>query len=181
MLRYLILGFVLMGLGGPLVAQTKGGRSGVLAEHALARQVLEALQERSIAESREYCGYLAYDRHGELRATPAGPGSRAGCSIKAAPGSWRVVASYHTHGAWTREYDDEVPSTIDLVSDANAGTNGYISTPGGRLWFHNHRTGIAGQLCGLGCLTQDPNFTTSGSAPVRDFYTLDTLRNRFGE
>lgn len=179
MLRLITLTLCL--LISPAMAQEKGGRAVILAEHAFARQILSDIQERSISESREYCGYIAYDRAGELRATPAGPGSRAGCSIKAAPSHWRVVASYHSHGAWTREYDDEVPSTIDLRSDRNARTNGYISTPGGRIWFHDHQTGIAGQLCGLGCLYQDPNFTSSGSAPVLQFYTLSSLSARFGE
>ncbi len=159
----------------PAVAQDKNP------EHALARQVLSSIQQQSVSESREYCGFIGYDNRGFLRATTPGPGTHASCLIKEPPPGWRVTASYHTHGGWTERYDDEVPSTQDMYSDIDARTNGYIATPGGRIWFFDYQREVAYQLCGLGCLYQDPDFTARGSAPVRDSYTLNSLSKRFGE
>ena len=166
---------ILLLLAAPAMAQHKNP------VHALAFQALKDIQRRSVEESREYCGYIAYDTDGVLRATRAASGTHASCLIKNAPDGWTVVASYHSHGAWTQEYDDEVPSPIDVYSDMDSQTDGYVGTPGGRIWVFDWRRRVAQQLCGLGCLYQDPAFTARGSRSVPERYTLDQLLNRFGE
>ena len=166
---------VLLLIATPLIAQEKNP------EHAAAFIALKAIQRDSVEQSREYCGFLGYDAAGTLRATRAAPGTQASCLIKDAPADWRVVASYHSHGGWTEEYDDEVPSPIDVYSDMDSRTNGYVSTPGGRLWFFDWQRRVLVQLCGLGCLYQDPIFTTRGSRSVPERYSLEQLLDRFGE
>ena len=169
-----LLALALM-LAAPAAAQEKNP------EHAAAFRALKAVQQRSVAESREYCGFIGYDAAGVLRITPPSPGTLASCNIKPAPEGMRVVASYHSHGGWTENYDDEVPSPTDVYSDMDSRTNGYVGTPGGRIWFFDWQRRVAIQLCGLGCLYQDPNFTARGSAPVQQRYSLEQLLDRFGE
>ncbi|SOH94772.1 protein of unknown function [Monaibacterium marinum] len=166
---------LLLVLAHPALAQHKKP------EHAAAYYALREIQQRSVEESREYCGFIGYDSAGVLRTTPASPGTLASCTIKPAPRDWTVVASYHSHGGWTEQYDDEVPSPTDMYSDINSQTNGYVGTPGGRIWFFDWQRRVAVQLCGLGCLYQDPIFTTRGSRSVRDRYAFEQLLNRFGE
>ena len=161
----------------PALAQPVGKNR----EHAVAFAALRAIQERSIRYSREYCGLIGRDAEGILRATRGVPGTLATCRIKDAPPGWEVVASFHSHGAWTEEYDDEVPSPTDVWSDIDSQTNGYVGTPGGRVWKFDWRRRVAVQLCGLGCLQQDPNYTSRGSRHVHERYTLDQLLDRFGE
>ena len=90
-----------------------------------------------------------------------------------------IVASYHTHGAYGRAYDNEVPSVIDLASDFQFGIDGYVSTPGGRVWLVDFQTQTTSQLCGLRCVTSDPGFVPQNEAGVRQSYSIATLQRRF--
>jgi hypothetical protein len=89
-----------------------------------------------------------------------------------------VFASYHTHGAFGSEYDNEVPSATDLLSDFDFGIDGYISTPGGRVWRVEHQTRSTRQLCGLGCVFVDPNWQPVDEGGVRTTYTVAGLQQR---
>ncbi|SMX31584.1 DUF4329 domain-containing protein [Octadecabacter ascidiaceicola] len=144
-----------------------------------ARSFLDSIQARSIAERREYCGYFYIDPNGNLRGTPPRPGTFAGCEMPAPAPGLGIVASYHTHGAYGRVYDNEVPSVIDLASDFQFGIDGYVSTPGGRVWLVDFQTQSASQLCGLRCVTSDPGFAPQDEAGVRQSYTIPTLQRRF--
>ena len=140
----------------------------------LARVVLDALQPRSIAEGREYCGYIYRRDAATLAATPPRRGGATSCDLRGREA--RTLASYHTHGAAAPDYDNEVPSSTDLATDIAFGTDGYIATPAGRLWHVDHRARRAWLLC-TGCLVADPAATPGTVAPV---YTLAQLLAREG-
>ncbi|SOH94773.1 protein of unknown function [Monaibacterium marinum] len=152
-----------------------------VAEQALAQATLDGLQARSIAEQREYCGYIGYDATGALRVTTAVAGSLDGCVIPDPPKNWIVAASYHTHGSYDYEYDSEVPSIDDMIGDLEEGVDGYISTPGGRLWMIDFRQERAQMLCDVGCVTADPNFRRDPEYLPAQSYTLFELYARFDE
>lgn len=86
------------------------------------------------------------------------------------------VASYHTHGAFEYETPAKFPSVSDLEADEAEGVDGYITTPGGRLWYVDGVDQIASQMCGIGRLTQDPNFEAGLDGELLISYTIDELR-----
>ena len=156
-------------------AQPRPGRA---AEIAFIKAQLDALQPRSIAENREYCGYLGVTHAGEFAISPAKRGDESGCTPDDPPPGLQPLASYHTHAAFASTYDSEVPSSNDLEGDIAERVNGYVSTPGGRLWFNDAAAGRAILLCGLGCVVADPRFEPDPAWPVRQSYTLAELRTR---
>lgn len=146
---------------------------------SFAREQLNRLQEQSFKDNRELCAVIFEDSEGELGTTPLVGGARAGCDINFfdEPGM-APVASIHTHGAFDRDYDDEVPSLLDMRSDIDGGMDGYISTPGGRFWRIDARARIARQICGEGCLAQDPEYDPCKAWPPADSYTLVEMQLR---
>ena len=163
-----------------IVENTSGRRPQprTAAEVAYMKVQMAALQPRSISENREYCGYLGVLPNGDLTITPPRRGKPAGCTPPNPPANMRVLASYHTHAAYAPRFDSEVPSATDLVSDISEGINGYIATPGGRLWFSDGAAQKTYQLCGVACLPSDPRFQPERRNPVRQSYTLAALRQR---
>lgn len=137
-----------------------------------------AIQPRSIAENREYCGYLGLLPNGDFAISGPRRGDPSGCLPDEPPGNMRVIASYHTHAAYAPRYDSEVPSTTDLESDFGEGINGYVATPGGRLWFNNRFDRTTMQVCSISCLISDPRFQPDTEFPVQLSYTLAALRQR---
>ena len=91
-----------------------------------------------------------------------------------------VVATYHTHGAFDFTYYNELPSDTDMLSDQSLGVNGWIATPGGRLWFIDSERMVAKQVCGVGCLPIAPNFYKSQAGEIAKRYTYDELVERLG-
>ena len=92
-----------------------------------------------------------------------------------------VVSSWHTHAAWARGYDGEVPSIQDVEGDMRQGIkNGWVGTPGGRLWHVDGRTGDMRQVCGRAACPEDPGLLPEEHGPVSEAYTLDGLYARFG-
>ncbi len=145
--------------------------------NAFAKTVLDDLQPQSIAEGREYCGYIFETDAGELAATPASRGGEDFCDLPAPDDA--VLASFHTHGGFSDIYDNEVPSVDDMAGDFEAGIDGYISTPGGRLWLIDYDAQIATQLCSVMCVTSDPNNDPDDAGFVPQTFTLDELKARF--
>lgn len=141
---------------------------------------LDSIQAESIAERREFCGYFFRDDAGRVQATPPRAGTFATCSMPAPRPGDGVIASYHTHGAYGPRYDNEVPSVTDIQSDVQLGLNGYVSTPGGRVWRVNRRTRDTQQLCGLGCVTRDPGFVPRDESSVLPRFSLIQLAIRTG-
>ncbi|WP_341862929.1 DUF4329 domain-containing protein [Gymnodinialimonas sp. 57CJ19] len=151
------------------------------AELAAARGALLQLQARSFAENREYCGYIGRLPGGQLTATEVTRGDTWGCLSRADESRFvEVVASFHTHAGFDPSADSEVPSTDDMRGDIAEQVNGYIATPGGRLWFVDYRRAVAVQLCGLGCVGQDPRFIPGDAGPIAQSYTMQQLQAREG-
>ena len=148
------------------------------AEVAFIKARLNAIQPRSIAEDREYCGYLGTLPNGDFAISPPKRGAPAGCTPNNPPANMRIIASYHTHAAYAPRYDSEVPSATDLEGDIQEGINGYVSTPGGRLWYTDGAARSTTQVCGVGCLAADPRFRPEHTNPVGQTYSLAALRLR---
>ncbi|MEL6452046.1 MAG: DUF4329 domain-containing protein [Pseudomonadota bacterium] len=147
------------------------------AEIAFVSRLFNDIQPASIAEDREYCGLIGIDAAGDFVATAPHPGRRASC-LPPAPrfADFEVLASYHTHGSSTPEYFTETPSFDDMRTDIEDGTDGYIATPGGRLWYVDARARVAYQICGRNCLVPDPAHREDPEYPVQPSYTLEDLR-----
>lgn len=156
--------------GLPVAESTASG-----AERAFVAAVLSDLQLRSFAENREFCGYLGLDRTGAFVTTPVMSGSEASCPLPHVPPGLTLVASFHTHGTYSPWYASEWPTTQDIATDASDSIDGYISTPGGRLWHVDTDTMTVRQLCGRGCLPQDPNYVAADDGPVRRVMTYEDL------
>lgn len=148
------------------------------AEITFIKAELDALQSRSIAENREYCGYLGITPAGEYAVSPAKRGGNDGCMPDNPPYDLRVIASYHTHAAYSYDYDSEVPSVDDVEGDMYEEVNGYVSTPGGRVWFIDYQAQKTILLCDTYCITADPSFRTDPELTVSTEYTLNALRKR---
>ena len=140
---------------------------------ALAKDVLNALQPPSFPDNREYCGYIGLDPSGTLGATVATKGTHQGCLSDPPPVGWTLIASYHTHGGYSKKFAAEIPSREDLIADFNEGVNGYVSTPEGRFWYVEGALKQATLICGPGCLAQDP--THIPNPDIAPSYTLSEL------
>ena len=147
---------------------------------AFARTELDKLQQASFEGDKELCGIIFETSEGELGASLPRDGDEASCDIAYFDEPGMVpVASFHTHGRHSIRYDGEVPSLVDIESDVASGMDGYVATPGGRLWRINHETAVASLVCGPGCLTQDPAYRPCNGDPVEPRYTMPELRERF--
>lgn len=147
-------------------------------EIAFVSRLFNDIQVPSIAEDREYCGLIGIDDAGNYVATDPRRGRTATClPPDPAFANFTVLASYHTHGSFNTEYFNEIPSFDDMRTDIEDGTDGYIATPGGRMWYIDARAQIARQICGLDCLIPDPDHREDPNFTVRQTYTLDDLRD----
>ena len=168
-------GLVVLALGlatGPAAAQS-------LEEIDLAQRTLSRLQEPSFRKRREHCGFIGYDARGQLVAGPASEGTMDSCAAPY-PTDLAVTASYHTHGAYDEGYFNELPSLIDVEGDASVYLDGYVATPGGRLWLVMGRTRSVHLICGLGCLPVAPGFRKGSSGEILDGYSYEDLGRAFG-
>ena len=147
---------------------------------ALAKTTLNAVQAQSQASNREYCGYIGLV-NGALQATPAKRGRLDSCKPKRPPRRMEVIASYHTHAGFDVDVDSEVPSVDDMFADEEEGINGFVATPGGRLWFIDSHKMVAKQVCGIGCLHKDATFKPRIYGPVKKRYTIEDLIDREDE
>lgn len=145
-------------------------------EIAAVKTRLAPIQLLSFATQREYCGYLGELSDGRLVFTEMVRGGHDGCTPRLPGRTVRIRASLHTHGAYDPSVPAEFPTVLDMDSDAREGVNGYVATPGGRLWYIDSRAMVAVQLCGEGCLPQDDNFRTGDDGPIKTRYTRDDLR-----
>jgi hypothetical protein len=143
---------------------------------AFAKGFLDQLQARSFRANREFCGLFGRDEQGYVIATAPIQGHLDTCRPPDADKVSNVFASYHSHGAFDYGADAEVPSSNDVLADQAENVIGYISTPGGRIW--RNTDGVARQICGLGCISVDPNFVPRVSGPVAKRYTIAQLRRR---
>ncbi len=149
------------------------------AEIDFAADTLGALQAASFAQDREFCGLIGLTADGAFAATSARRGRQASCLPPADAPGLTIIASYHTHGGYQPEYETEVPSYDDLRTDIEDGIDGYVSTPGGRLWFVDARAKEVRLICGPACLAVDPRFVEDPSLPLRTRYSLQALAQDF--
>lgn len=154
----------------PVMSASQSGQ-----EVALVRSLFAQLQPISIQTGAEYCGLIGFDAFGTLIATQAERGDAASCAIEGQGRIEVVTASYHTHGAFSTDYFNELPSVTDVEGDEADGIDGYIATPGGRLWYVDSSERVMSQLCGLGCLPSDPRFIPGDGGPVAQSYTYEEL------
>lgn len=149
-------------------------------EIRFAKAWLNSLQQISFEENREYCGYLGRTADGRFAATRARKGQEDSCYMR-----WSskidIFASYHTHGGFDPDHYNEIPSTDDLRGDYADGVNGYVATPGGRLWFIDGQRRTARQICSIGCLQQDPEFIAGVDGPIPKvlrYSDIERIENR---
>ncbi|MFN3210925.1 MAG: DUF4329 domain-containing protein [Roseovarius sp.] len=159
-----------LALAAPAAAQTAD-------EIGVARHVLAQAQARSVAENREFCGYLGYTASGQLATTKPRRGYLNYCQPRW-PRNLRVVASWHTHGAYDENAWSEVPTVNDMRADKGEGVQGYVGTPGGRVWHIDTRDMVVRQLCGLGCIPSDPRHVRGAEGHIARSYTLRELMRR---
>jgi hypothetical protein len=171
-LAFLFL-FLVLGIALPAPAHAQSQE-----EIDFARRLLDSLQKASIAQNREFCGIIGITNEGELIASTPRRGTVASCEPREPRGIDEAIASFHTHAGFDDDYDSEVPSADDIIGDMEDGLDGYVATPGGRLWFIDGQSGTARQICGLTCLTQDPNFVPEVYGPVKQSYTLGEIEQR---
>ncbi len=143
------------------------------AEVTLIKSIFETLNPLSIAENREYCGYIGLDDAGNLVASDPTPGDDASCLSDDPVEITVITASYHTHGGYAEDYASELPSADDYEGDEAEGIDGYVATPGGRLWYIDTLDETVSQICGLGCLPSDPNFVPGDLGIIQESYTYD--------
>lgn len=158
------------------------GRTPVASERAIAdfaRATLDPIQRRSFAEEREFCGLILEDDTGRLDVSLVLAGRESECDLPwVSPMGLYPVATFHTHGAFNQRYDSEVPSALDLQTDIREQIDGFIATPGGRLWRNDWQGETTSLVCGEGCLPRDPRYRTEPDDSIAPRYTLHQLKQR---
>ncbi|MBT0958107.1 DUF4329 domain-containing protein [Alphaproteobacteria bacterium KMM 3653] len=149
-------------------------------EVAAIKQVFAKVQPKSFAANREYCGYIGWSRDGTLAVSRMKRGRTDQCRPPRAR-HLHIIASWHTHAAYDPEALSEVPSVTDILADADEGIDGYLATPGGRLWYIDTTDMEVTQLCGLGCLPRDPAFLQGSEGPILQSYSYRDLLRRENE
>ncbi|QIE46563.1 DUF4329 domain-containing protein [Pseudohalocynthiibacter aestuariivivens] len=149
-------------------------------EIAFAKSVLASVQAKSIAENREYCGYLGRDAAGRLASGPSIRGKRDECT-PVWPDALEVLASWHTHAGYDAVAWSEVPTVIDIEADEEEGIDGYVATPGGRLWYVDTTDMVVSQLCAVRCMQVDPRFVIGSEGEIETSYTYRQLLAREAE
>lgn len=145
------------------------------AEVTLISSIFEDLQPISFAQNVEYCGYVGFNTDGQLIASKPTRGDEGSCLADDPHYIEVITASYHTHGGHSLDYFNEVPSGEDMEGHADEGIDGYVATPGGRLWYIDSVDMIASQLCGIGCLPGDPAFIEGADGIIAESYSYDDL------
>jgi hypothetical protein len=144
-------------------------------EEALARSIFADLNPISIEQNVEFCGYIGFTADGELAFSQPTRGDEGSC-LSGNPDTLDLVtASYHTHGGHSSDYSSELPSGTDMEGDEDEGIDGWVATPGGRLWYIDTTDMITRQICGIGCLPADPDFVSGESGLIEQSYSYDDL------
>lgn len=147
------------------------------AEIEYIKSVFNTLQPRSFDENVEYCGYIGVDENGRFIRTDFTRGTQGSCEAELFNDTFRALASFHTHGAFSENYDSEIPSFDDLKADILEGLDGYVATPGGRLWYNNAQGKEARLICGERCLISDADYKIAPELPVDERYSLEDLES----
>lgn len=157
-------------------AQSRSAISDEIDKFVLA--LFDEIQTKSIEENREYCGLIGFDHGDFLVKTGPFPGTIDSCEPNQGTDDIEVIASYHTHGAFDLTADSEVPSVEDLLADFEEEIDGYVATPGGRVWLNLVAEELTYQLCGRNCVVSDPKARPCPTIIPQVEYTLSQLRQR---
>lgn len=144
-------------------------------EEALVRSIFADLNPRSIQDQVEYCGYIGFTQDGELAYSQPTRGDEGSCLSDDPYILELITASYHTHGGFSTDYSSELPSGTDMEGDEEEGIDGWVATPGGRLWYIDTTDMITRQIRGIGCLPSDPEFIAGDSGIIEQSYSYDEL------
>ena len=160
-------GIALLGLSGCVMDPVPYDRPQAQSDEEIifVKSVLNDLQVKSFDAGLEYCGYLILDAAGDFGITEPRTGREGTCRPKPPKGEEEEIASFHTHGAYSADYDSEYPSLDDIRADALEGNDGYVATPGGRLWYISGLNSTATLLCGEGCITADAGYRPNDNHP----------------
>ena len=155
----------LVGAGavGAALAMSSGGGNGgsddrprFESQQMAARQVLNEVNPISIAQNREWGGYVYRNADGSYSSTNAIRGNATSLLLpapdSAAPSGAMTTASYHTHAAFDPRYDNENFSPQDILSDELFDIDGYLATPRGQFKYHDVRKGRVITLGGPGAI-----------------------------
>jgi hypothetical protein len=144
-------------------------------EEALIRSVFADLNPTSIEQNVEFCGYIGFTADGELAYSQPTRGDEGSCLSDDPTNLELITASYHTHGGFSPDYSSELPSGTDMEGDEDEGIDGWVATPGGRLWYIDTTDMVTFQICGIGCLPSDPEFIAGDSGITEQSYSYDDL------
>ena len=161
--KHYILSVALVALASSAHAQSNE-------EVRFIKAVFAQIQGPSFQQNREYCGYLGFNSAGQYAISKVIRGERDFCEPEW-PDTLEVVASFHTHAGFDIDAYSEVPSVVDIEADESEGVDGWVATPGGRLWFVDTQDMEVSQICGIGCLAQDPKFRPGVTGRVEQSYT----------
>lgn len=164
---------LLVGAAGPVVAQSAD-------EVAYVRDMFQQMQRLSFQKGVEVCGFVGYDRDGRLAHSGPETGDYATCDMDW-PGNLTVIASYHTHGLFDPDYVAEMPSDQDMLSDQSMAVNGWVATPGGRLWHVDSARMTTRQICMQSCLPRAPGYDPATDGSIAKSYDFDQLVRRLNE
>ncbi len=136
-----LVGAAAVGAGVALSSGSSGadGQTRFAGQNEPARQVLNGINPTSVAQNREFGGYVYRNADGSFSATQPIPGEAASVSLpppaSAAPQGAVTTASYHTHAAFDPRFDNENFSPQDIISDILFRIDGYLGTPAGQFKF----------------------------------------------
>lgn len=121
------------------------------AQHDSARSRFNSINPISVAENREYGGYVYQTADGSFATTNPIGGDAQSVSLGdpnfSVPNGTTARASYHTHGAYDPQFASEEFSNTDLEGDRVHNIDGYLATPMGTFLYHDVTTG---QISNLG-------------------------------
>lgn len=129
---------------------------------------LNGVQALSSAQNVEFCGYYALDADQQIAVTPPTRGDAdSGLSADPPPG-------FRGAGVMAATISTPMPrfprSTI-CSADIDEQIDGYVATPGGRVWLNLYEEETAVMLCGAGCIAVDTDSSSAGRT--------DDLQRRF--
>jgi hypothetical protein len=114
-------------------------------KQAAAFDVLNRINPVSVDENREYGGWVYQTSDGGFGSSIPVIGTQSMVQLPNArqsnPTGSVLAATYHTHAAFHRRFDNENFSPQDIESDNALGIDGYLATPAGLFKWHNVTTG----------------------------------------
>jgi hypothetical protein len=141
-------------IGAGVVAAASLGSSGSESADTIIRfrnkqdaafDVLNRINPISVDENREYGGWVYQTIDGGFGSSEPIVGTQSSVELpnprQANPTGSVLAATYHTHGAFHRRFDNENFSPQDIESDNILGIDGYLATPAGFFKWHNVTTG----------------------------------------